>query len=301
MPDSDSRTRHARPPDSSRWVVVALPVAIIAISFAAIFFRKAAPTHPLVAAGTRLALASLLLVPRTLLHRRAPGPGRNLWRAGLVAGLFYSIHFGAWVSSLFLTTVAASVTLVTATPLLLALHGLATGRDRPGPNLWIAIALAVVGVAIIGGHDLTASHGALVGDALALVGAIAMAGYLLVGRRLGESLDVWAFSSIATATGAALLLGAAVAMGLSPLPPSLAALGWIALSAVFPQVIGHGLLTWSLRHTRPAVVGMSTVGEPVGATLLGYLWLKESVPPIVLLGCAVTVVSVLLALRARTE
>jgi len=45
---------------------------------------------------------------------------------------------------------------------------------------------------------------------------------------------------------------------------------------------------------------MATVGEPVGATLLGFLWLGERVGALVLLGCGVTLASVVLALRART-
>ena len=101
-------------------VVPALALAITAISFAAIFFRKAAPTHPLVAAGVRLAVATILLSPMVLRARRdgrLPGP---VIRSAAWGGLAYAVHFGAWVTSLTMTTVAASVTLVSATPVLLA-------------------------------------------------------------------------------------------------------------------------------------------------------------------------------------
>jgi len=287
--------------DGSRWVVVALPVAIVAISFAAIFFRKASPTHPLVAAGVRLAVASVLLAPRSVSRLLSSRLSRDVVRSGVLAGFFYSVHFGAWVSSLSWTTVAASVTLVTATPLLLAAHAAITRRDRPGKSLWGAIGLAVAGLTILGGHDLSMSADAWIGDALALVGAAAMAGYMILARRLGPSLDVWAFSGVATAVGAVLLLGTAVAAGLSPLPPSAEAFGWIALSALVPQLVGHNLLTYCLRYARPTVVGMSTVGEPVGATILAFFWLHETVSPAVALGCAITLASVVLALRATVR
>jgi len=284
--------------DGSRWVVVALPVAIVAISFAAIFFRKASPTHPLVAAGLRLAVAAILLAPRSVSRLLSRRLSRAVVWSGVLAGVFYSVHFGAWVSSLSRTTVAASVTLVTATPLLLAAHAAITRRDRPGKALWRAIGLAAAGVTIIGGHDLSVSADALIGDALALAAAAAMAGYMLLARRLGPSLDVWAFSGIATSVGAVLLLVTAVAAGLSPLPPSAGAFGWIALSALVPQLVGHNLLTYCLRYARPTLVGMSTVGEPVGATILGFFWLHETVSPAVALGCAITLASVVLAMRA---
>ena len=63
--------------------------------------------------------------------------------------------------------------------------------------------------------------------------------------------------------------------------------------------MGHTLLTWTLRHTGPTVVGMATVGEPVGASLLGYLVLGEAVGPWAAVGCGITLFAVVLALRAR--
>jgi drug/metabolite transporter (DMT)-like permease len=123
-----------------------------------------------------------------------------------------------------------------------------------------------------------------------------MAAYLVLGRSLGKQMDVWAFSGIATGVGAALLLGSAVVLGVSPVPPSLGAFGYLVLAALVPQLIGHSLLTWSLRHARPTVVGISTVGEPVGSTLLGLFWLGEQVPWVVALGCAVTLGAVVVAL-----
>lgn len=284
---------------SSRRLALALSVAILAISFAALFFRKAAPTHPLVAAGIRLTIAAVILLPKVLWTSRTQQLSRRFWLTAIAAGMLYSVHFGAWVTSLTMTTVAASVTLVTATPILLALHGVLTGRDRPNRGLWVAIALAVVGVATIGAHDLQASTGALAGDGLAFLGAAAMAGYMILARSLGTGLDTFAFSGVATATGAVVLLGTAAVGGIPIEPASASAAGYLLMSALVPQLIGHSLLTWCLRHTRPAVVGMSTVGEPVGATILSFLWLGEPVAPLVAAGCTVTLAAVVIALRKR--
>lgn len=281
----------------------AVTVAVVAISFAAIFFRKAAPTHPLVMAGVRLAIASVLLVPMSVRAARAGRLPSSARVAAVGAGLLYGVHFGAWVTSLTLTTVAASVTLVTATPLLLAVVAVVTGRDRPERRHWWAIGLAAVGVLLIGGGDLGTSVRALLGDALALVGAGAMAGYLLLVRRQGDALDVWGFSGIACLVGAIALLGGALAVGIPIAVPSTEAWIFLAVAALLPQIVGHGLLTWSLRHLRPTVVGMATVGEPVGSTILAWLWLGEIVPPVTAAGCAVTLTAVLLAVyqpRPRT-
>lgn len=274
---------------------LAVLAGVASISFAAPLFRAAAPTHPLVAAGARLALAALLLAPLAARGwRRMPRAQR---RDAALGGVLYAAHFGTWVSSLTLTTVAASVTLVTATPILLATVAFLTGRDRPTRRQLTGIALGLVGVALIGGFDF-AREGALLGDALAFAGAAAMAGYLWLVRRHGR-VDVAAFTGVACAIGGALLLGAAVLLGVPLAFPSVDAALFIALAALLPQLVGHSALTWALRHLSPTLVGMATVAEPVGATLLAWTWLDETPPPLTLLGCAITLAAVLLSFRRR--
>lgn len=282
---------------SRRAVPVALLTAVAAISFAAIFFRLAQPTHPLAAAAIRLLFATIVLAPFTVRARLAGRLPNAHIRAAAVAGVLYGVHFGAWVWSLGMTTVAASVTLVTATPVLLAAVAGFSGRDVPVPRLRASLALAVVGVMLIGGADFGRSSSALMGDALALVGAAAMAGYLVLVRGLGGSLHVLGFSGIACAVGGVVLGLTGLLAGVDMAPSSITALGYLALAALLPQVIGHSLLTWSLRHATPVAVGVATVGEPVGATLLGWFWLAEAVPVQVGVGCVVTLLAVVLAVR----
>ena len=276
----------------------ALLLAVASISFAAIFFRLAMPTHPLVAAGIRLAVAAVVLLPLAVRSAARRRPTRKLLLAAVLAGLLYGIHFGAWVTSLTLTSIAASVTLVTTTPLLLAALGALTGRDRPDRRLWLLLALAFCGLVLIGGVDLRFGPARLAGDGLALAGAGAMAAYLLVGRWLGEQMDLWVFSGIACAVGSAVLLGAAAGCGIPIRAASTEALAYLVLAALVPQLIGHNLLTWSLRHTKPMVVGMAVIGEPVGATALGWLWLGEAVAPLVAAGCLLTLAAVVLSIAS---
>jgi drug/metabolite transporter (DMT)-like permease len=275
---------------------VAIAVGVTAIAFAAIFFRNAAPTPPLVAAGLRLSLAALLFLPFSTRQLLTLSPA--LWRDATLGGLCYALHFGAWVSSLALTSVAASVTLVTATPLLLMIAAFATGRDRPTRRQLFSLPVALVGTALLGGSDAFAGD-ALLGDALAFVGAVAMAGYLLLVRRHGQALPVLAFATVACAMGGATLLGVALALGLSLAPPTWEAATYVVLATLLPQLVGHTALTWALRHVKPTTVGLATVAEPVGATLLAWLWLHESPSAMTLAGCAITLSAVLLSFERR--
>lgn len=294
-----------QPPARPRLALAALAVGVVAIAFAAIFFRLAAPTSPAVAAATRLALAGALMMPFTVRGWRRGRLPPVVLRGALICGLCYGLHFGAWVTSLSLTSVAASVTLVTATPLILGLVGRWTGQDAPTPRLWLAIGAAAVGTLIIGGADLALDGEALIGDALALLGAVAMVGYLICARRIGQRLaeagapplDVLAFAGITTTVGAlclAAFTGLRALGGHGPIWPDMEALGWLALGALIPQIVGHNLLTWALRRTTPTVVGLSTVGEPVISTALGWLWLRESVSVEIAAGCLVVLAGITL-------
>ncbi len=273
-----------------RLPVIALGIGVVAISFAAIFFRKAAPAHPLVAAGGRLALAALVLAP--WVWRRWSSLSPRVRRAALGGGFFYALHFGTWVWSLSLTSVAAAVTLVTATPLLLAVIASLRGRDQPTRTQWAAIAVGVVGVLVIA-HDAPGG-GALVGDLLAFLGALAMVGYLLLVRDLGP-VDPFAFTGIACAVGGLLLLGTAVGLGVPLEVPTVESGGFIVLSALVPQLIGHSSITFALRSLTPTTIGLATVFEPVGSTFLAWIWLAETPSLWTAAGCAIVLSAVALS------
>lgn len=282
-------------------VRAALLIGGIAIGFAAIFFRLAAPTDPLLASALRLSIAGLVLSPIAI---RAVRDGRLSLRATRVAvlsGVLYAIHFGAWVASLDRTSVAASVTIVTATPLLLAAIALVRGRDRPTRRTLLAAVAAAIGAMIISVGDASESGwGALSGDGLALLGAIAMAVYVLVVRELGK-IPAIAFSGIAALSGAATLTLVLFALSpfTSPTPPDEQAFFFIALAALVPQVIGHGALTWALEHATPTEVGLATAIEPVIATVLAWMVFAERPSALVGAGAALTLAAVVVGVTGK--
>lgn len=286
--------------------LAALAIGALAIGFAAPFFRAAEPIDPLLASAVRLALAAVLLSP-SLPRARASGKlsARTLcWAA--IAGVLYAIHFGTWVASLGMTSVAASVTLVTATPLLLAVIGWLAGRDAPTTRLWLGLALAGMGTLLIGGADASGPReGALTGDVLALVGAVAMAGILLLVRREKAHLEAVSFSSVAALSGAlvlalVLLLRGAVTSDW-PALPSATSLAWVAATAVISQLVGHTALTWALSHASPTMVALATTTEPVIAALVTFVWMGELPASLVIAGSVVTLAGVVLGMSGPSR
>ncbi len=280
-------------PPSRRRLLLALAVAVLAISFAAVLFKLAPDLDPAVAAGYRLVIAGLITLPLTLRARIRPS-------TLALAGLAYGVHFGTWVASLGLVPVALSVTAVTTTPLLLALIGFATGRDRPDLRILTSLLVAISGLALMTlGADT--SGDVVLGLTLALLGAAAMAAYLLVVRRMMTAvpLNPLALSGGAALLGGLMLLGVGALYGARLLPSTAEETFAVLGAATLPQLVGHGLMTWATRYLSPTEVALATLGEPMGAALLAALLLGEGLDVITVLGGVMTLLAVTLALTRR--
>jgi len=198
--------------------------------------------------------------------------------------------------------VALSVTAVTTTPLLLAIVGLVTGRDRPSGRLLASLLAGFCGLALMAwssepmGEDWT-----LTGILLAVVGAAAMGVYLWLARaaKVTKTSETLSFAGWAAGIGGVMLLGSAALAGAELGFSSVEELAWVALAAAVPQLIGHSLLTWAVGRTSPTKVALATLGEPVLAGLLAVLVLGEGLGPLALLGGLVTLGAVGLALTDR--
>lgn len=275
---------------------VGLAIAVAAISWAAILIRLAgAPA--LVVGAYRLGMASALFWAAAALtgaRLREGWTGARLGAVGVAAACL-AAHFGLWIASLGLTSVASSVLLVSTQPIFVALLGRVLLGERVAARAAAGIALALAGTAAITGGNLRSPEGAWRGDLLALGGSVAMAVHYLLVRRLRPHIGLLPLMSIETPLASALLfLGAAVAgqplMGYAPRTYAV-----FFLLALVPTAIGHTLLNWALRYMKAYEVNIAVLGEPLGATLLALLLFGERPPLHVLLGGALVLAGILLA------
>jgi len=160
-----------------------LPVGIIAVSTASIFI-KLCDAPVLIIATYRLMLPSMVLMPLACYKQTWRGWERNDWGWFFLSGFFLSLHFAFWIASLKYTSVASSVVLVTTHPIFVGIGGWLFLKERLGLNLIFGIAFSVLGSGVISYGDMSLSKEALLGDGLALLGAIAASGYLIVGRKM---------------------------------------------------------------------------------------------------------------------
>jgi drug/metabolite transporter (DMT)-like permease len=280
--------------------LVGLSVAVLAVSWGAPLARLTAAA-PLAVAMWRMTLAASLLLPFSAARGTLVIPARHRPAAAL-SGLLLGMHFGLWIPSLWLTSVSASVVLVTTGPLwVLLLSPRFLGVHIAGRNL-VSFALALTGVVIIVGGDFHLSPRALVGDLMALAGGACAAGYLVVGKRLRHEVPLAGYLTVVYG-GAAMALVAAVVVLRVPAWPT-ATIAWLPLlgMALGPTLTGHTLLNWALAHLEAYRVNLAVLLEPVLASLWTWLFIGEVPPLHVLPGAALVLGALALeyAPRGRT-
>jgi len=254
---------------------IVLALALVGISFAGPLVRLS-HANPLAIAIWRIGF-SLIIIALALVASGSWRQWRRLNRSGVLvavgAGAMLALHFWAWNSSIDMTTVAASVVLVNMQPALVALLSAVWLREPPSYRQWIGIAIAMVGAGIVALPDVAGPAGAdarraLIGDVLALAGAVAAACYFVAGRRLRSTLDIWPYVGLVYGTSFVVLIGLA-ALAHAPVvhqPPRELAI--FAALAIGPMLFGHTGLNWALRYLPAYVVNLTLLGEPVGATVL---------------------------------
>lgn len=252
---------------------------MVSVSFAAPLFRLA-DAPPLTASFWRLAFAVFLLAPfaaKSIPAWRAYS-SRDRW-ATLASGVALGAHFGLWVTSLFFTTVAASVALVTLQAVFVALGAHFILGERLSGRGWIGVVLATVGAIAIGASDGIAapdSRRALLGDAMALAGGLGSATYMLIGRRLRQRHDVVTYVLPVYAI-AALSLLPVIWLANQPLTAGLGSTSFLlfVLLAAVPMLGGHTLANWCMRYIPAPTVAAWILLEPAGAALLAWPILGE--------------------------
>jgi drug/metabolite transporter (DMT)-like permease len=307
-----TRQRSGDRPDARAWA--GLVLGVLGISGASVYMRLAG-TDPLVTAFWRLALAALLLAPlhvwrtcnnlpregtsRAFLFKTRGGcvPKWNMLDGKVVlAGAFLALHFALWVTSLTMTSVLSSLVFVTMNPLFVAILDLVLLRGRTSPLLWVAVAIATAGGLVIGIQSGTTAN---VGNLLALGGSLAVSLYLIVGRRVSGTMDPVSYN-VGVFGWAALLTGVVCVVTRRPLLPlSGTAFLWLAVTAILSQTIGHGLINASLKVFQPQFVALMILWEPILGGLLAYLVLGEKPQAVELVGGAVILAGIALAIVAE--
>jgi drug/metabolite transporter (DMT)-like permease len=250
----------------------------------------------------RNAMGGGVVLPVALLRARNElrALDRREWGLALLAGVFLAVHFATWVPSLTYTSVASATALVATQPvwaaLISQLKGVAVGR-----RMWVGIAVAVAGAALLTGADVHVSGRALAGDLLAVAGGASSALYMTAGSEVRRSVSTTAYTAICY-TATALMLLVVCLTGRQSLSGYDGGT-WLRLVAITggAQLLGHSMFNVVLRSTSPTVVSLTLLLEIPGAALIAAVFLGQRPSRLAVPAAVLLVLGLALVIRATTR
>jgi drug/metabolite transporter (DMT)-like permease len=281
-----------------RWLYPVVLVGVLCFAVSAILVRYASDAPGLAIAALRTSIAVGLLAPAGIPALRRAWPYLSRRDLGLLAlaGVLLGLHFAAWITSIYHTSVANAAVLVSTGPVFMALFGWLLLNERLSVRTVVAILVAVGGSALLGFGDTASSSPAggdpLLGNALALVAAVLWALYLLIGRVVRQRIDwlpyIFPLYVVAAVTTTVFALGTGTP--LSGYPAGIYLLAFAM--AVFPQILGHGSFNYAVKYVPAAFLGLVSLLEPIGASALAMFLFQEFPGPVALAGMALILVAV---------
>lgn len=268
-------------------------LGVLGASFSAIFVRLSdAPS--LVLVFYRMLFAAAVLLPFCLVKHRAElkeMTKKELLLSAL-SGVFLGLHFACYFSSLRYTSIAASVVLVDTEVFFVAIISLLLWKKKISKFGWLGIGGAFLGSVLIAVSDAGGGSNVLLGDGLALLGAVFVAVYTLIGTFVRRTRSTTVYTTVVYWAGALTVLLVLLCTGVSPLGYQpidyAAALGL----AVFCTLMGHSIFSWGLHYESPAFVSMAKLLEPVFATVMGIFLFREIPGGLVILGGIIVILGV---------
>jgi drug/metabolite transporter (DMT)-like permease len=186
---------------------------------------------------------------------------RNMGVPGLAVALCFATASTSFVVALAHTTVANILLMQAGVPLLAALIGWTVFRERVAPATWIAIAAVIAGVAVMVSDSLT-GRVSPVGDALALLIAVAFATATVITRRYAE---VRMTPACCLGTVISMTVAGAMAGGLAVTASDM---GLLFLFGAVTLGLGMALFVTGARLLPSSIAALVGTSEPV----LGPLW-----------------------------
>ncbi|MGG6314617.1 DMT family transporter [Paenibacillus macerans] len=255
-------------------------IGIVAISFSSIFIRWSNAEVSAIAMY-RMYLTNLLMLPLLWGYRREIAQlSAKQWGRLLFSGLMLGLHFLLWMGSLRLTTVASSTVILTLEPIIVMFGSFFLFGAKINKAMILGITLALVGSIAIGSGDFALSGKAVTGDLLSLLGTVAIAIHILVGKQLLQTISAFVYNFLVFAVAGTAMAVYNVASGISFTGYAPREWGIFLLLAIVPTLFGHYLFNWLMKYLSASVVSMAVLGEPVFASLLAWLLLKESLTPL---------------------
>lgn len=236
-------------------------------------------TGPVAAGFWRMALPLPLIAWLSWRELRKDGASSHIGRRTawvlIAAGVFFAADLASWHAGIELTKLGNATLFGNAGSLILMVWGVFALRRAPTWGEILALVAALAGGAILLARSLDVSTTTLIGDLLCVLAGVFYVLYLLPAQSARETLGQWSVLALVCASASPVLLVIALLLG-EPVLPGAAGWGPVVALAVLSQIVGQGLLVYSLGYFPPLIIGMALLTQPAIAALSGWLAFDEA-------------------------
>jgi drug/metabolite transporter (DMT)-like permease len=277
-----------------------LVVGLVGVSLSGPAMAAATAVPALAMSFWRTGLGALAIAPRALISYRTDlmALARRERIRSVFAGLMLAGHFATWVSALHYTSVASATALVCLQVGWVVVLARWSGTPVVA-SVAAGLILALTGVVVVSGVDLSLSTRAATGDLMALAGGLFGAVYITIGSRVREHATTTTYTFVCYSACALVLLAWCLLAQVQLTGFDLKSWALIALVTVMAQLLGHSVLNHLLAVMSPTVVSMALLLEVPGAALLAAVFLGQTPPIAAYAGLALICVGLALVVRAR--
>lgn len=240
-----------------------------------------------------LAVPTLVRDPRTFGRLRP-----QEWGWSALAAISLALHFAFFMTSIRMTTVAASTALVCLQAAWIAIFQSLRGT-KYGWRVGVGVVLAFTGVIVITGFDIGSGTEALVGDVLAIIGGVLAAAYTLAGSKARATMSTGSYTTLCYGMTSVLLLVMCLVAGEPVWGFDLN--GWIGIIAlaICSQVLGHTAFNHLLTSLGPLTVSTLILLEIPGAAVLAALFLGQVLPAGTIAGLMIILAGLFFVVRGQ--
>ena len=269
-------------------------LGVVGTSVSAVLVRIAnAPSLVLVL--YRVSFAAAFLLPVLIIRHRQELkniPKRDFILSAF-SGIFLGFHFAAYFQSLRFTSIASSVVLVDTEVFFIAWITFLLFGEKVGRKCWLGILLTFAGSVIVAFSDAGSGSNVLIGDIIALAGALCLACYTTLGVFCRRTMSTIVYTFMVYAFAAITALIVLFVQGVKLIGyDRINILSGLGL-ALFCTLLGHSLFSWGLKFEKPVFVSAVKMLEPVFATIWGMFLFSEIPSAFVIVGGSLIIIGII--------
>jgi len=276
---------------------IILTIGVISVGVSSILIRLT-NAEPIVIAIYRLTLSAIMVAPIYIFY-----PKKISLKEALIflpLGALLSLHFTLWIYSLKFTTVASSTVLVTTNPIFVPIFSYLFYKRRIKKELIIGIAIAISGSIFIALSSRSSGTSHMLGNILALLGAIGVSLYLTLGKEVRNKYDLIPYIFFTYSFSAIILILIGIITRQKFFGYDMHTYLMFFLVAFIPQILGHTAYNYSLKFLDPSFIAVTILGEPVIATIGAYFILKETPSTLEIIGACLILIGIYISARVQS-